>query len=320
MPSIRSLLARCGPLKAAYHGTRALGIRTLLTVSPELLAGVRYRIAWGRWPDFENPITFDEKLLWLNFYWRHPLKTECADKFTLRGYVEQQGLGHLLPRLYGVYESVEAIDFDALPMPCVLKCSHGCKCNVFIHSENALDVNSIRRNLTRWMATDYSTLLGELHYAGMNPRIICEEFLDDGSKHKLPIDYKLFCFQGKTFCTMTATERDPNGIARLAFYDLPWNSQLPYCRPDLAPDVEIPVPEAYGEMVECAERLARPFPFTRVDFYSVKGRAKLGEMTFTPGACVSADYMTTVAQRELGTLLELPRPLGENGNWGGTRF
>lgn len=306
MAAIRSLLASCLPLKVAYHKTRALWYKSLLRLSPELLARVRYRAAWGRWPDFENPTTFDEKLLWLNLYWPHPLKTECGDKYTLRGYVERQGLGHLLPRLYGVYESVEEIDFSALPMPCVLKCSHGCKCNVFCRSPERLDVTVARRDLRCWLRTDYSRLLGELHYAGMKPRILCEQFLEDDSGNMLPTDYKLFCFNGTACCTMTATERDPNDIARLAFYDLNWKRKLPYCRPELATVEDIPAPPGYDEMVQCAERLARPFPFARVDFYSIQGKPKLGEMTFTPGACVSADYMTRWAQEELGARLKLP--------------
>jgi len=305
MATVRTILSQCRPLKAAYHGTRAAAFRLLLAISPVLLARVRYRLAWGRWPDFADPTTFDEKLLWLNLYWRHPLKTLCGDKYTMREYVQQQGLGELLPRLYGVYDSVDVIDFDALPKPCVLKCSHGCKCNVFCRLGETLDVAAARRDLRRWMRTDYSRLLGELHYAGMTPRILCEEFLDDGSGG-LPTDYKLFCFDGKVYCTMTATERNPNGIARLAFYDLDWKRKLPYCRFELATEKEIPAPSAYAEMVDCAERLAQPFPFVRVDFYSIQRNPRLGEMTFTPGGCVSADYMTPLAQTELGVQLRLP--------------
>jgi hypothetical protein len=72
---------------------------------------------------------------------------------------------------------------------------------------------------------------------------------------------------------------------------------------------DIPMPAGYEEMVECAEALSRPFPFVRMDFYSIMGRARLGEMTFTPGACVSADYMTVRAQQELGWRIELPDPI-----------
>ena len=48
-------------------------------------------------------------------YWRHPLKSRCADKYDVRSYVEENGLGHLLIDLLGVYDSGREIDFGALP-------------------------------------------------------------------------------------------------------------------------------------------------------------------------------------------------------------
>lgn len=307
MSAIRSLLARCGPLKTAYHGTCALAFRALLAVSPELLARVRYLTAWGRWPDFQNPTRFGEKLLWLNLFWPHPLKTECGDKYTLRAYAERLGLGHLLPRLHGVYESVGAIDFDTLPERFVLKCTHGCKCNVICPRKSELNIQTARRDLARWMATDYSRLLGERHYAGMKPRIICEEFLEDGTG-ALPTDYKLYCFGGKVHCTLVCSGRTVNDKARYDFYDRDWANRLPYDRSMVETAHQMPEPAAYAEMLQAAEKLSQPFPFVRVDFYSIKGRAVLGEMTFTPSACIDTDN-TELAERVLGSLITLPEKL-----------
>ena len=129
-------------LKAAYRWLRTRALGAVCRVSPELLARLRFRAAWGRWPDFENPTNFDEKLLWLNLYWQHPVKTECGDKYTLRQHLEKQGLGHVLPRLYGAYLSPEEIDLAALPERFVLKCSHGAKCCVFCRDKQKLDMDS----------------------------------------------------------------------------------------------------------------------------------------------------------------------------------
>ena len=103
MASIRQALRQCTWLRSAYQALRSWALTAVCRVSPELLARLRYRVAWGRWPNITNPKTFDEKLIWLNLYWRHPLKTECGDEYTLRQYVERRGLGELLPRLFGVY-------------------------------------------------------------------------------------------------------------------------------------------------------------------------------------------------------------------------
>jgi hypothetical protein len=296
-------------LNAGYHAARANGMTMLAKTSPELLSRLRYREAWGRWPDLRKPATFDEKLLWLNLYWRHPLKTECGDKFALRGWVERQQLGHLLPRLYDVYDSVDTIDFDALPERFVMKCSHGFKCNVLCNSRAELDVEAVRRQLATWMATDFSRRKGELHYAGMTPRIICEEFLDDGTG-RLPTDYKLYCFGGHVHCTLVCSDRQTNGNAASDYFDRAWN-RLAYDRGASARRA-IPQPAAYGQMLAAAETLSAPFPFVRVDFYSVRGRAILGEMTFTPSACIDTEH-TELATRKLGALITLPARLPDLG-------
>ena len=306
---MRKTLAKSALMKAAYHTLRSGVMSAVCHVSPGFLTRLRYRLAWGRWPALDRPTTFDEKLQWLNLFWQHPLKARCGDKYTMRGYVEEHQLGHLLPQLFGVYSSAEEIILDTLPDRFVMKCSHGCKCNVFCHDKRGLDWKTEKANLESWMNIDFSMKLGEIHYGSMTPRIICEEFLQDETGHALPADYKVFCFDGRAYCTMTATARDPNGIAKLAFYDLEWKKKLPYCLPDLETDHEIPRPAAYEEILDCAQKLSRPFPFARMDFYSINGRAKLGEMTISPGACVSADYMTPLAQQELGRLIVLPERL-----------
>ncbi len=66
-------------------------------------------------------------------------------------------------------------------------------------------------------------------------------------------------------------------------------------------------------MLDAAERLSRPFPFVRVDFYSVSGRAILGEMTFTPSACIDPTH-SELAARELGTLMQLPEKIPASGH------
>jgi hypothetical protein len=42
-----------------------------------------------------------------------------------------------------------------------------------------------------------------------------------------------------------------------------------------------------------------------MDFYGIRGRAVLGEMTFTPAGCIDTGYRDEV-QRLLGDLITLP--------------
>lgn len=282
---------------------------TLYNLSPEWLAKLNYRKAWGRWPDLRNPQTFDEKLLWLMLFWHHPLKTRCADKYAVRSYVQEHDLGHMLPTLLGLYESSAAIDFESLPDRFVLKCTHGCGCNIICGAKDALDRCEAQRRLDGWMHLDFSRIFGEIHYASIKPRIIAESFLDDGTGG-IPTDYKIYCFNGTAHCTMACTER-ATGQPKFDFYNRDWKAKLPYSKSSLLAHRSIPEPAGYREMLDAAETLSKTFPFVRMDFYSVRGRAILGEMTFTPHACIDAGY-TDLAERELGRLIDLPEPCIES--------
>jgi hypothetical protein len=140
----------------------------------------------------------------------------------------------------------------------------------------------------------------------MKPRIICEEFLDDGTG-ELPADYKLYCSRGRFHCTLVCSGRKPNERAFEDYMDRGWKL-LPYIEESLTAGRRIVCPAAYEEMISAAERLSAPFPFVRVDFYSILGRAVLGEMTFTPSACRDTT-VTGLAARALGDFIELPDKL-----------
>ena len=65
--------------------------------------------------NLENPRTFNEKLQWIKLNYHDDLMTTCVDKYTVRDYVEQCGLGKILNELYAVYDRPEEIDFSKLP-------------------------------------------------------------------------------------------------------------------------------------------------------------------------------------------------------------
>jgi len=256
------------------------------------------------WPDFCTPRSFDEKLNWLNLFWRHPLKTLCGDKYTMRSYVRENSLENVLPTLLGVYEDSTEIDFENLPERFVLKCTHGCGFNIVCKDKGKLNIEETKRRLSAWMKVDFSKRYGELHYSDMKPRIICEEFLDDLNS-ELPSDFKVYCFDGKAHCTMACTERTLHGRAKYDFYDLEWKTKLPYSKTSLLANRSIPKPEAYDEIIAAAETLSKPFMFVRMDFYSIQGKAILGEMTFTPNGCIDLN-ITDLGQRVLGELIRMP--------------
>jgi hypothetical protein len=140
---------------------------------------------------------------------------------------------------------------------------------------------------------------------GIRPRIICEGYLEDETG-ELPRDYKVHCFHGKAYFTTVCAGRRLDGEGAVYdHYDRQWENRLLYSKNGLPTCRAFPKPEAYEEMLAAAETLSMPFPYVRIDFYCIRGRAVLGEMTFTPAGCIDVGY-THKTQRVLGEMIKLP--------------
>lgn len=275
----------------------------LYKISPKAKAKLDYRLATGKKLNLKNPQNLNEKLQWLNLYTHDDRKAKCADKYLAREYISEKGFGEYLPKLIGVYESVNEIDFQKLPQKFALKCTHGAGFNVICKNKDKLNIEKARKDLNKWIHTDFGISAGELHYSEMKPRIICEEFLD-GLEDGVPIDYKFFCFNGKPKFLEVCTGRFEN--LKFSFYDMDWNF-LDYQSEKYKGKVEkINMPQSFEKMREIAKVLSADFNFVRVDFFDIKGKAYIGEMTFTPHAG-RITSMSDEALLEAGKMLEIKK-------------
>lgn len=257
----------------------------------------------GRMPDLENPSNFNEKVMWLlhNVYCNDPNVTRCADKYEMRGYVEEKGLGDILPDVYGVWDKPSQVPWDKFPDKFVVKCNHGCGCNVICTDKSKLDVKQANKDLRRWLKIDFADYYGEINYKNIKPRIFCEEFLDEGTGDQ-PIDWKFICMNGEPKVLMVCTER-ATGTAKFMFTDMDYNRIM--CETGHhAGGTLPPKPDTLEKMTEYARILAQDFPMVRVDFYSIGGRVYLGEMTFSPLGC-SIDYINDEMLQKMGDMLDI---------------
>jgi hypothetical protein len=245
-----------------------------------------------------HPVTFNEKIQWMKAFDTNPLKTRLADKYLVRGYVEEKiGADYLIP-LLGVWDRFDDIDFDMLPQSFVLKTNHGSGWNIIVKDKNRLDKEYARERFGEWMITNYAYCNGfEMHYRDIVPKIIAEPYLsvDDklnacgelenraGTKETDSLnDYKLFVFGGR----VKLIEVDINRFTKHKrnLYTPRWEL-LPYSMgyPN-APEIIIDKPRQLDEMINISERLAEGFILARVDLYIHNDRVLFGEMTFTPGS------------------------------------
>lgn len=304
--SIKEVLKKNELIRELYTGLRKKVIASLIKYAPVTASKYLYKKTIGQKLNLKNPRNFNEKLQWLKLYWQHPLVSKCADKYEVREYIKQCGCEEILNELYGVYENAVKIDWDKLPKKFVLKTTNACGTNIICDDKDKLNKNESIKNLSKWLKIDYSLIYAELHYSKITPRIICEKYLETKSGF-LPNDYKIYCFNGNAKLILIAFDRDKD--LKLIFLDLEWN------RLDIRSDAfnkgEIPKkPYSLNEMIKYAEKISKPFPFVRVDFYEYNNKPVFGEMTFTPLGCTARQY-NEYGLKLLGDMIELPEKYSE---------
>lgn len=225
----------------------------------------------------KKPRTFNEKIIWLKLNYRHPKGHIYADKIKVKELVLKNIGKSVLPKTLGIWESADAIDFNALPNRLVFKANHA---SGLIHLTNDLsneNLKALKIKLNSWLSVDYGKDGGEYQYSLIEPLLLAEEFLGDMGKP--PLDYKFFCFHGDPLFIQVDIDRF--GIHKRAFFDLDWNpldftiSYAKYCSP-------LPSPPHLKKMIEIARELAKESSFIRVDLYDLPDGPKFGELTLHP--------------------------------------
>lgn len=260
----------------------------LTLISPKLNTKVIYWGKFHKFLDLDNPQTLDEKIQWLKFntYYKNPLVTQCADKYAVREYVKDCGCEEILNELIGVYDKVEEIPWDTLPKQFVIKWNFGCGENLIVFDKDKLDIQEAKKQLKKWYKTRNTFYLtySEMQYKGIPPKLICEKLIEteDGG---LPVDYKFYCFNGKAEFVLTCLGRGEAGHkTQFYFFDRNWNlKRINKASKEAPSDFTLPKPQNIDQLFDYAERLSKPFPFVRADFYLEKGKITFGELTFTPG-------------------------------------
>lgn len=266
--------------------------RLVDAVSPQIEMKRIYRKIYHRSPNLKEPKDLVEKTYWLQLHSDTSMWTRCADKYGLRGYVEELGLDKYLPALYGKWDKAEEIDLSGIDKPCILKTNNGCAQCVIVEDPKTVDITELRNRFKKWLKIPYGYAGGQLHYTRIKPCIIAEELLipSEEDKRVSPnslIDYKVWCFSGQPECVWVAYNRHDGAFVDMALYDLEWNSLSQHLRNTSTdiyrPENVIPKPKCLNEMLEIASKLTKPFPQVRADFYIINGRPIIGELTFTAG-------------------------------------
>ncbi len=266
----------------------------------------RFRRLLGYSPNFKKPATYCEKIQWLKFNHNTTDKNVISrtDKYAVRQFIQQQGFGQHLVKLFGCWDSPYEIDWQQLPSRFVLKLNNasGPKYCWFVKDKSTLSIPQFEADANKRMFLKFGYRTGEFHYAEIPPKIIAEEYLDD---HGKPIkDYKFYCFDGY-IAFFSVEEGKAEGLHVRDYYDLNWNRQPVDFYNDVArPKIPFEKPDNFERMIDIARTLSQGYPHVRVDLYNVNGKVYFGELTYTP-ECGITQWKPLSLDYEYGNLINL---------------
>lgn len=236
--------------------------------------------------NFENPVSFTEKCQWIKLYDQDPRKPIYSDKYSVRDHIKKTiGEKYLVPLISidgkDHFENANEIDFSKLPNKFVLKCNHGSHMNIIVKDKQSLSSKQIRKykkQLNKWLKIDYMYYVAlETQYAGINPCITIEEFLEPYESIR---EFKFTFFNG-TMAFYWISERIVQKNTTTTSF-LPNNEIAPF-NFDLGIDkpVDDPsIPKEIEEMVSLSKILSEDFTMVRVDWFLLNGKIYFSELTF----------------------------------------
>lgn len=280
-----------------FNGLTREEIKYLLEVQFEKFLGYQLNI--------DNPQTFNEKIQWLKFYYHDPLMIKCADKVAVRDYVKQAIGEKFLVNCIGIYDNPDEIDFSKLPNKFALKVNWGSEQNIICRDKSKLNIRIAKHKLSKWLKKKQNLYYVnfEWQYKDIKPKIICEQYIEGGNDLR---DYKFFCFNGKYKYLRIISRTKDNKILNAGFYDRDLNKMPFVFNNESDFGEEIPQLNDYNKMIDIVEKLAKPFPFVRVDMYEdINKNIYFGELTFTPGNGTKA-FSSVEWDYKFGEELKLP--------------
>lgn len=279
---------------------------------PVSLIKMRYRLVFKKPIDLTTPKDLNEKILWAKLFSDTSKWTELADKYKVRKYVEDLGLGKYLVKLYAVWYDVKEVNFDALPETFIIKANNGDGkgTNKIIRKSGLTEEKKVElvKMIDEWLhRKNIGALHAEPQYKGMKPCVIAEEVLPLDPGTTSLTDYKIWCFNGKAYYVWVCNDRSGGGnSAHVMTYDLDWNAHPEFSvfNSDYLRGEIIPKPKNFEEMIRVAEKLSQGFPELRVDMYNVQGKIYFGELTFTSQGGFM-DFFTPEFNLELGSKFDI---------------
>ncbi len=243
---------------------------------PEYLMKI-FKQKMGYTFNLKKPKTLNEIIQYLKIYDNTPLKSYLTDKTVVNDYVKSSFGNHkIIKEIYGIYNSINDVDFSTLPNKFIIKMNNSCRANVPI-----LDKSKITEKYFEYILNyfndkqneNYSFVNGfELQYKDILPKIIIERLYPKIS------EYQILCTEGEPLFVAFLDEK--NHIYNKIFHLNEYGNIIENCE----------IKDKISEMLEISKVLSKPFKLVRVDFMLVnKQYLFFQELTFTPYSGFACD-------------------------------
>lgn len=233
--------------------------------------------------DLKNPVTHNQRIVHKKLFDRDPLLIITSDKVKVRDYVIEtlgkEEADKILIPVYHISKTGEDIPHESWDFEFFMKSNHQSRANLLVQpGEDPMKIKKICKN---WLSQSYGQNLHEWAYRDIPRRIICEKVIRTpiGS---IPMDVKFYCFNGKAKMVLFLADRFEN---QTRIFTDEHRVEIPGAQMFGAAKMSsIPVFSTYDKMLKLSEKLAQPFQYCRVDFYTVEDSIYFGELTHYTGS------------------------------------
>jgi hypothetical protein len=220
----------------------------------------------------------------------------------LKAYSFARSHGVRIPRIFGIWDTPEEIDWSLLPDHVVIKSNTG---------SSGRGVFPLRRVDGGWaVVTTTHPIAPQDVVARLRKRLVrgwirgpffAEELLGGGRDNTLPVEVRVSAFYGEVSHALLRHVPDYGDRKTVKFRRIMIDGTVPEGE-EAADDLD--VPDNLDELVDVARRLSLhiPRPYVRIDLYDVEDEVVFGELTPRPG---NPSSVGAGLDRQLGELWEL---------------
>jgi hypothetical protein len=285
-------------LRELFHPRRMTDWRAAIRRQREA-----YRGYFGRELSLARPRLFSEKMQWRKLFDLDPRFAILSDKVAARDFIAGEIGADYLPPLLALTDDPDAVPFDTLEPPYVLKPTHGSG-HVLRVRDRAIDVAAARATMKEWLAYSHGAVVDEPAYIHVPRRIIAERMIVDANGNP-PLERRIFTFGGRVRVVQTVRFEE-DFLRTLAFHDQDWNRLSWRGESEPYPGL-LPRPRDYDRMIALSERLAASFDHVRIDLYETDDRIYAGELTLYSWSGLM-HFTSDEPDRVLGGYWPLERP------------